>query len=51
LAGDERTGTINPSSVTGPAAAGGFRRANVDFMSIEIGQLLDLVTRRDEKLR
>jgi homoserine O-acetyltransferase len=48
---DVRTLTINPSSVTGHAAAGGFFPADVDFMNVEIGQFLDLVTQRGEKLR
>lgn len=43
--------TINPSSVTGHAAAGGFFPADVDFMTVEFGQFLDLVTQRGEKLR
>jgi homoserine O-acetyltransferase len=48
---DVRTVTINPSSVTGHAAAGGFLPADVDVMNTEIGQFLDLVTQRGEKLR
>jgi hypothetical protein len=42
---------MDPSSVPGPAAAGGFFPAAVDFMNVEIGQFLDLVTQRGEKLR
>ena len=48
---DVRTVTISPSSVTGHAAAGGFLPADVDLMNVEIGQFLDLVTQRGEKLR
>ena len=48
---DVRMVTISPSSVTGHAAAGGFFPADVDFMNVEIGQFLDLVTQRGEKLR
>jgi homoserine O-acetyltransferase/O-succinyltransferase len=48
---DVRTVTISPSSVTGHAAAGGFLPADVDFMNVEIGQFLDIVTQRGEALR
>jgi homoserine O-acetyltransferase len=46
-----RTVTINPSSVTGHAAAGGLLPADVDVMNTEIGQFLELVTQRGETLR
>ncbi len=48
---DARVTVIRPDSVTGHYAAGGFLPADVEVMNAEIGQFLDVVTQRGERLR
>src|SRR5881296_4181019 len=48
---DVRTVTINPDSITGHMAAGGFRPADVDQINAEVAKFLDEVTRGGERLR
>ena len=48
---DVRLVTISPNTVTGHAAAGGGFPADVDFLNLEIGAFLDLVTARGARLR
>ena len=48
---DVRTVPINPDSVTGHYAAGGFIPADVEQINREVEQLLDIVTQRGAKLR
>src|SRR5437870_2033535 len=48
---DVRTVSINPESVTGHMAAGGFRPADVELMNAEVTKFLDVVTQRGERLR
>lgn len=48
---DVRTVTINPDSVTGHFAAGGFLPADVEQINFEVGRFLDVVTQRGERLR
>ena len=48
---DVRILTISPGTVTGHAAAGGAFPADVDFLNAAVGDFLDVVTRRGEKLR
>lgn len=48
---DVRTVTINPDSVTGHFAAGGFLPADVEQINAEVGKFLDVVTQRGERLR
>jgi homoserine O-acetyltransferase/O-succinyltransferase len=49
--GDVRTVTINPESITGHFAAGGFRPADVEQINVEVAKFLDVVTRGGERLR
>jgi homoserine O-acetyltransferase/O-succinyltransferase len=48
---DVRTVTINPDSVTGHMAAGGFRPADVEQINAEVTKFLDVVTQRGDRLR
>jgi homoserine O-acetyltransferase len=48
---DVRTVTINPDSVTGHFAAGGFLPADVDQINGEVERILDIVTQRGARLR
>jgi homoserine O-acetyltransferase len=48
---DVRTVTINPESITGHFAAGGFRPADVEQINAEVAKFLDVVTRGGERLR
>ena len=48
---DVRTVTINPESITGHFAAGGFRPADVEQINAEVAKFLDGVTRGGERLR
>jgi homoserine O-acetyltransferase len=48
---DVRTVTINPESITGHFAAGGFRSADVEQINAEVAKFLDVVTRGGERLR
>jgi len=48
---DVRVSTIRPDSVTGHYAAGGFLPADVEVINAEIGQFLDVVTQRGERLK
>jgi homoserine O-acetyltransferase/O-succinyltransferase len=48
---DVRTVTINPTSITGHFAAGGFISADVEQINAEAGTFLDIVTQRGAKLR
>ncbi len=48
---DVRTVTINPESITGHYAAGGFRPADVEQINAEVAKFLDVVTQRGERLR
>jgi homoserine O-acetyltransferase len=48
---DVRAITINPDSVTGHFAAGGFIPADVELINLEAGRFLDVVTQRGEKLK
>ena len=48
---DVRTVPINPDSVTGHYAAGGFVPADVEQINREVERLLDIVTERGAKLR
>jgi homoserine O-acetyltransferase len=48
---DVRTVPINPDSVTGHFAAGGFIPADVEQINMEVERLLDIVTQRGAKLR
>ena len=48
---DVRTVSINPESVTGHMAAGGFRPADVELINTEVTKFLDVVTQRGERLR
>ena len=48
---DVRTVTINPDSVTGHMAAGGFRPADVEQINAETAKFLDDLTRGGERLR
>ena len=48
---DVRTVTINPTSITGHFAAGGFIPADVEQMNAEVGAFLDIVTQQGAKLR
>ena len=48
---DVRVKTISPGTVTGHAAAGGAFPADVDFLNREVGEFLDTVTDRGEKLQ
>jgi hypothetical protein len=43
--------TINPDSVTGHYAAGGFLPADVDQINGEVERLLDIVTQRGARLK
>ena len=47
---DVRTVTINPDSITGHFAAGGFQPADVEQISIEVERFLDIVTQRGARL-
>ena len=47
---DVRTVTINPDSITGHFAAGGFQRADVEQISVEVERFLDIVTQRGVRL-
>jgi homoserine O-acetyltransferase len=46
-----RTVTINPDSITGHMAAGGFRPADVEQINTEVAKFLDDLTRSGERLR
>ncbi len=48
---DVRYVTISPQTITGHASAAGGFPADVDFLSAEITEFLDLVTQRGAKLR
>jgi homoserine O-acetyltransferase/O-succinyltransferase len=48
---DVRYVSINPFSITGHLAAGGGFPADVDFLNREIGEFLDVVTARGQKLQ
>ena len=48
---DVRTVTINPDSVTGHMAAGGFRPADVEQINAEVVKFLDELTRGGDRLR
>jgi homoserine O-acetyltransferase/O-succinyltransferase len=48
---DVRTVTINPESVTGHYAAGGFLPADVEQINAEVERFLDVVTQRGARLR
>src|SRR5204863_312199 len=48
---DVRAVTINPESITGHYAAGGFRPADVEQINAEVAKFLDVVTQRGERLR
>ena len=48
---DVRTVPINPDSVTGHFAAGGFIPADVEQINMEVERLLDIVTQRGAKLK
>lgn len=48
---DVRAITINPDSITGHFAAGGFIPADVELINLEAGRFLDVVTQRGEKLK
>jgi len=48
---DVRAVPINPDSVTGHFAAGGFIPADVEQINLEVERLLDTVTQRGAKLR
>jgi homoserine O-acetyltransferase/O-succinyltransferase len=48
---DVRTVTINPTSITGHFAAGGFIPADVEQINAEVGTFLDIVTQQGAKLR
>ena len=48
---DVRTVPINPDSITGHFAAGGFIPADVEQINMETERLLDIVTQRGAKLR
>jgi len=48
---DVRTVPINPDSVTGHYAAGGFIPADVEQINIEVERLLDIVTQKGARLR
>ena len=48
---DVRSVPINPDSVTGHFAAGGFIPADVEQINLEVERLLDIVTQRGARLR
>src|SRR5262249_30631545 len=48
---DVRTVSINPDSITGHMAAGGFRAADVEQINAEVAKFLDTVTRCGARLR
>ena len=48
---DVRTVPINPDSVTGHYAAGGFIPADVEQINMEVERLLDIVTQKGARLR
>src|SRR2546426_11423595 len=48
---DVRTVTINPESITGHYAAGGFRPADVEQINDAVAKFLDVGTQRGERLR
>jgi len=48
---DVRTVTINPDSITGHFAAGGFQPADVEQISVEVERFLDIVTQRGARLK
>jgi homoserine O-acetyltransferase len=48
---DVRTVSINPETVTGHMAAGGFRPADVEQINTEVARFLEVVTQRGERLR
>jgi homoserine O-acetyltransferase/O-succinyltransferase len=48
---DVRTVSINPDSVTGHMAAGGFRPADVEQINTEVAKFLDVVTQGGARLR
>ena len=48
---DVRTVSINPDSITGHMAAGGFRPADVEQINAEVAKFLDAVTQGGARLR
>jgi hypothetical protein len=48
---DVRTVSINPDSVTGHMAAGGFRPADVEQINTEVAKFLDTVAQGGARLR
>jgi homoserine O-acetyltransferase/O-succinyltransferase len=48
---DVRTVSINPDSITGHMAAGGFRPADVEQINAEVARFLDVVTQSGARLR
>ena len=48
---DVRTVSINPDSVTGHMAAGGFRPADIEQINTEVARFLDAVTQGGARLR
>jgi len=48
---DVRTVSINPDSITGHMAAGGFRPADVEQINAEVTKFLDMVTQGGARLR
>jgi len=48
---DVRVVTIRPEAITGHAAAGGLFPADIDFLNVEVGTFLDVVTTRSSKPR